>query len=127
KEKIPVGFFIMLGYPPEDKSDVLKTVELIQKAKPEKIGVSVAYPISGTDFYDNVLLNGVNSAWSSSGENRPIFETRYSPMFYRFARRLILKNAQLGNSNSQPGLLDNLKLVFYKSGMNISSLMGRAK
>ena len=127
KQKIPVGFFIMLGYPPEDKSDVSKTVELVKNTKPEKIGVSVAYPISGTEFFDNVICDGVGATWSSSGENRPIFKTRYSPMFYRFARRLILKTAQIGNSGGQPTLLDKMKLVFYKFGMELMSLNHREK
>ncbi len=124
---IPTGFFIMLGYPPEDKNDVLATANLVMETKPERVGVSVAYPIAGTQFYNQVIGDGVDGAWKVTGENRPIFKTRYAPVFYRFARRLILKQAQLGSRQSKPSFLDRIKLTIYSTGLKITSIVGDGK
>jgi anaerobic magnesium-protoporphyrin IX monomethyl ester cyclase len=127
--KIPVGFFIMMAYPPEDVDDFRATVSMIKKLKPDKVGVSVAYPIAGTEFYkdviDDVIGNQSATGWISSGENRPIFKTKYSPSFYRFARRLLLKEAQLaGNPIS---MMDKAKIAFYETGVRFLSLTGNPR
>lgn len=123
--QIPVGFFIMMGYPSEDVDDIRATVSMIKKLKPDKVGVSVAYPIAGTEFYDDVIGHNSTSGWVSSGENRPIFRTRYSLIFYRFARRLILKEAQM--AGKPVSMMDNAKLAFYKSAVSLLSLKSNSK
>ncbi len=45
---IRVGFFIQLGYLDEQLADILATRELLALARPDDIGVSVAYPLPGT-------------------------------------------------------------------------------
>ena len=49
-EGIRVGFFLMLGYLGEELDDILATRELVEHARPDDIGVSVAYPLPGTKF-----------------------------------------------------------------------------
>ncbi|HEY1888763.1 MAG TPA: radical SAM protein, partial [Steroidobacteraceae bacterium] len=51
---IRVGFFIQLGYLGEELSDILATRGLIESARPDDVGVSVAYPLPGTKFHDLV-------------------------------------------------------------------------
>ncbi|HKP74441.1 MAG TPA: radical SAM protein, partial [Longimicrobiaceae bacterium] len=47
-------WFIQLGYLGEEWEDVLMTRDLIRDERPDDIGVSVAYPLPGTKFYERV-------------------------------------------------------------------------
>lgn len=122
---IPVGFFIMLGYPPEDRTDINQTIQLIRQTKPDKIGVSIAYPISGTEFCEQVLNDKRSSSWTRSGENRLVFRTRYPSGFYFFARRLIHKESHMALTSNTVSSIDHLKSSIYRIGMNIHSLLGK--
>jgi anaerobic magnesium-protoporphyrin IX monomethyl ester cyclase len=121
ERNLPFGFFVMLGYPPEDKSDILKTAEMIRELKPDKVGVSIAYPIAGTEFY-NMAAEGLDqTGWTSSGENRILFKTRYNRYFYQVAKRLILKEAQI-NRMEDHGFVNSLKLSIYRTGFRAFSM-----
>ena len=47
---IRVGFFIQLGYLGEQLADLLATRQLIERAAPDDIGVSVSYPLAGHEI-----------------------------------------------------------------------------
>ena len=51
---IEVGMFIMLGFEGEDESDLAATVEHLKRANPDIFLTTVAYPIKGTEFYEQV-------------------------------------------------------------------------
>jgi len=51
---IRVGFFIQLGYLGEELADIVATRDLLHSARPDDVGVSVAYPLPGTAFYEIV-------------------------------------------------------------------------
>ena len=87
---IEVGLFIMLGYPTETRADVLKTLELLKEIDPEVFGIAVAFPMKGTDFYENIKpLVRAESNWTQTNENKLVFEGQYRPRFYWFAERLL--------------------------------------
>ncbi|MHC4945617.1 MAG: B12-binding domain-containing radical SAM protein, partial [Planctomycetota bacterium] len=87
---IEVGLFILIGYPGEKLVDLLKTLKMIRKLAPHYCGSSVAFPIKGTQFYDDVRhLLSEDYAWSRRNENRLSFRGRYPALFYWFAVRLI--------------------------------------
>ncbi len=87
---IEVGLFILLGYPGETLGDLLKTMGMIRELKPDYCGGTVAFPIKGTTFYDEVQhLLSDDYAWSRRNENRLSFRGRYPRLFYWFAVRLL--------------------------------------
>jgi radical SAM superfamily enzyme YgiQ (UPF0313 family) len=87
---IEVGLFILIGYPGEKLADLVKTLKMIRKLAPHYCGSSVAFPIKGTQFYDDVRhLLAPDYAWSRRNENRLSFRGRYPALFYWFAVRLI--------------------------------------
>ena len=45
---IRVGFFLQLGYLGEELDDILATRRLVEEARPDDVGVSVSYPLPGT-------------------------------------------------------------------------------
>lgn len=87
---IRVGFFIQLGYLGEELSDILATRRLIETARPDDVGVSVAYPLPGTRFHELVKaqLDG-KTHWQDSGDLAMMFQGTYASDFYRAIRDLL--------------------------------------
>lgn len=89
-EQIRVGLFIQLGYLGEELDDILATRELIEQADPDDIGVSVAYPLPGTVFYQQVKQElGAKRHWQESDDLDMMFHGRYASTFYRVIRDLL--------------------------------------
>jgi anaerobic magnesium-protoporphyrin IX monomethyl ester cyclase len=87
---IRVGFFIQLGYLGEQLDDLLATRELIERAAPDDIGVSVSYPLPGTKFYEQVKAQlGEKTHWQDSGDLAMMFQGAYDSEFYRHVRDLL--------------------------------------
>jgi anaerobic magnesium-protoporphyrin IX monomethyl ester cyclase len=88
-------WFIQLGYPSEEWDDVLATRDLIRAERPDDIGVSVAYPLPGTVFYDRVRTDlSAQANWSDSDELAMLFHGTYTTDFYRAIRDLLHEEAQ---------------------------------
>ena len=83
-------WFVQLGYPGEDWNAILQTRDLIRDEEPDDIGVSVAYPLPGTPFYDRVRMDLRGKAnWSDSDDLAMMFQGAYSTDFYREIRDLL--------------------------------------
>jgi len=94
---IRVGFFIQLGYLGEELPDILATRELIETARPDDIGVSVAYPLPGTKFHALVSAQlGEKTHWRASGELAMMFHGTYTSAFYREVRDLLHEEVRIG-------------------------------
>jgi anaerobic magnesium-protoporphyrin IX monomethyl ester cyclase len=80
-------WFIQLGYPGETWEDISLTRNLIVEEQPHDIGVSVAYPLPGTRFYDLVKAGlGERHNWRDSNDLAMLFEGTYGTPFYRLVR-----------------------------------------
>jgi anaerobic magnesium-protoporphyrin IX monomethyl ester cyclase len=89
-ENIRVGYFIQLGYLDEQLDDILATRELIESTQPDDIGVSVAYPLPGTKFYETVKEQlRRKTHWDESNDLDMMFEGTYHSDFYRKVRDLL--------------------------------------
>jgi anaerobic magnesium-protoporphyrin IX monomethyl ester cyclase len=87
---IRVGFFIQLGYLGEELEDILSTRELVERACPDDVGVSVSYPLPGTKFYEAVKEQlSAQKHWQESSDLAMMFEGTYSSAFYRAVRDLL--------------------------------------
>jgi anaerobic magnesium-protoporphyrin IX monomethyl ester cyclase len=95
---IRVGFFIQLGYLNEELHDILATRELLEAARPDDVGVSVAYPLPGTKFYELVKeqLRG-KTHWQDSNDLEMMFAGTYNSDFYRAVRDLLHDQVSLEN------------------------------
>ena len=90
KHGIRACWFVQLGYPGEDWNAILETRDLIRDERPDDIGVSVAYPLPGTPFYDRVRMDLRGKAnWSDSDDLAMMFQGAYSTDFYREIRDLL--------------------------------------
>lgn len=87
---IRVGFFIQLGYLGEALDDLLATRDLVVRAAPDDVGVSVSYPLPGTPFYEEVKAQlGHQTHWEESGDLAMMFRGAYDSAFYRRVRDLL--------------------------------------
>src|SRR5690606_19905641 len=93
---IKVGFFIQLGYLQEELSDILATRGLLEAARPDDVGVSVAYPLPGTKFHELVKEQlGPKTHWEDSADLAMLFRGTYTSEFYRAVRDLLHEQVEL--------------------------------
>ncbi|MEA3017624.1 MAG: anaerobic magnesium-protoporphyrin monomethyl ester cyclase [Sphingomonadales bacterium] len=86
-EGIRVGWFLQLGYPPEDWDDILLTRDLVREERPDDIGVSVSYPLPGTVFHERVAAQlGARRNWRDTDELAMLFQGTFDTEFYRMVR-----------------------------------------
>ena len=87
---IRVGFFLMLGYLGEELEDILATRDLVDRTQPDDVGVSVAYPLPGTQFHQTVKRQlGEKKNWDKSCDLDVMFSSTYQSEFYRTVRNLL--------------------------------------
>lgn len=114
RHSIERAFFMMLGYPGEELQDVDKSLRMLRDIRPEYVGFSVAYPLRGTVFYEEVKdYISVEQQWIESNENRPLHTNAYSASFYQQAIHLANKRLQLSRQRpvSRRWLVDAAKVA----------------
>jgi anaerobic magnesium-protoporphyrin IX monomethyl ester cyclase len=83
-------WFIQLGFLDERWEEIVLTRDLIRSERPDDIGVSVAYPLPGTKFFEMVRSElGAKRNWIDSDELAMLFEGTYVTSFYREVRELL--------------------------------------
>jgi radical SAM superfamily enzyme YgiQ (UPF0313 family) len=89
---ISQAFFLQLGFPGEEADDIRATISLIEELLPDDIGISVTYPLPGTRFYEAVKKElREKQHWSESNDLAMMFESPFSPRYYRLLHRYIHK------------------------------------
>jgi radical SAM superfamily enzyme YgiQ (UPF0313 family) len=87
REGIRACFFLQFGYPGETWEDIMETMMLVRRTRPDDIGVSVSYPLPGTKFYQQVRDElGEKKNWVDSDDLSMIFQGAYTNEFYRALR-----------------------------------------
>jgi radical SAM superfamily enzyme YgiQ (UPF0313 family) len=86
----------MLGYPPENLKDIKKTLKMVRELNPDKFGVSIAYPLPKTKFFQDLVESGnllINeNQWNQSLDNKLLFKSNYSSEFYKWTIRGLYLN-----------------------------------
>ncbi len=91
-------WFLQLGYPGENWDDLSLTRDLVREEAPDDIGVSVAYPLPGTRFYELVKAQlGERRNWQDSDELAMLFQGTFDTEFYRMIRDVLHDEARNGN------------------------------
>jgi anaerobic magnesium-protoporphyrin IX monomethyl ester cyclase len=84
---IRTGLFLQFGYPGETWEDIQSTICMVRQARPDDIGVSVAYPLPGTKFFELVGAQlGAKKNWDHSDDLAMMFQGAYYSEFYRALR-----------------------------------------
>ena len=86
QEGIQAGTFIMLGYPGETEEDIHETVHHLKVSNPDLFTITVAYPIRGTELYEETeALQTKSPDWSVSTDRDIDFARSYPRHYYRYA------------------------------------------
>lgn len=92
KHGIRTAFFLQFGYLGETQEDIRATFDMLRATMPDDIGVSVAYPLPGTKFYDRVKDElGGKANWTDSDELALMFRNNHSPQYYKRLHRVVHK------------------------------------
>ncbi len=102
---LEVGMFVMLGYPGETRDDIEATIRHLKAARPEQVLTTVAYPIRGTAFYDQMQERiEIPSLPFAEWNDRMIqLSGRFPERFYWFANRRVVNEAALSRQRVAPG------------------------
>jgi radical SAM superfamily enzyme YgiQ (UPF0313 family) len=85
---IETYFYIMVGYPGEEWADIRQTVELLRETRPDQFSSTIAYPLPGTEFYEEIQHRLLDTPdWDYTAENRLLFQRGHSTRFYRWVQR----------------------------------------
>jgi radical SAM superfamily enzyme YgiQ (UPF0313 family) len=105
-------FFLQLGYPGENWSDIQQTVALVRRTRPDDIGISFSYPLPGTVFYERVQEQlGTKRNWSASDDLCILFQAEYSTEFYRSVRDAL--HAEVDSwSDGTPGATQHIQRLW---------------
>jgi anaerobic magnesium-protoporphyrin IX monomethyl ester cyclase len=99
------GLFLQFGYPGENWDDIQATIRMVRHAKPDDIGVSVAYPLPRTKFYNLVEAQlGAKKNWEDSDDLAMMFQGRYQGGFYRALRDALHREVAGATGDELSGL-----------------------
>lgn len=112
---IELGVFVMIGYPGERKDDILQTRDMIRRLDPAVTLLSVAHPMRGTAFFEEV-----QGRVTGEKDGRLTFEMAYSPRLYEAAQKMIWSDIALrrriGARQLDAGLLrDVVRYPFWRA------------
>ena len=122
-KKIRVAFFLQFGYLEENQEDITKTINMIKELMPDNIGISVSYPLPGTEFYNKVkddLQFKVN--WTDSDDFEMLFHGTYKSNYYRKLQRYVHKEFR-----KHKGYYHFKQLLLHPSTITLEKLMSILK
>ncbi|MFZ6013777.1 MAG: B12-binding domain-containing radical SAM protein [Bacteroidota bacterium] len=82
---IQAGTFIMLGYPGETEKDIEETIQHLKESNPDHFTITVAYPIKGTELFEEVEAQTTQLDWNASTDRQIDFKRTYNRKYYDYA------------------------------------------
>lgn len=87
---IQAGTFIMVGYPGETEEDIEETIHHLKSSNPDQFTITVAYPIRGTELFQEVEgLQVADLPWESTTDRDIDFQRTYPRPYYDYAVRRV--------------------------------------
>jgi len=116
KHGIEAGTFIMLGYPGERKLDILETTQHLKDSNPDIFLTTVAYPIKGTPFYNEVESRLItDKQWHERTDRDLDFKGRYSKNFYKHANRYMVNEVNYFKMKNSGAGFSSYGKIFLKA------------
>lgn len=120
KHGIEAGTFIMLGYPGETEDDIEETIHHLKESNPDHFTITVAYPIKGTELYQEIeALQTVKLDWSTSTDRQVDFKRTYSRKYYDYAVKRVINEVNYYKSKNG---MSNLKAAKLKAKSFVAKL-----
>ncbi len=121
---IQAGTFIMLGYPGETEQDIYETIHHLKVSNPDYFTITVAYPIKGTELFEEVEAIQTNAFnWQMQNDRDRDFQRTYHRRYYDYAVRRVVNEVnfnkkKLNNQTLTPSAV-NLKLRSFVAKMGM--------
>src|SRR5690606_9785857 len=97
-----VGFCIQLGYLGETREDIEATFALVRECNPDRIGVSVSYPLPGTPFFDRVRDQlGAKQNWTDSDDLAMMYRGAFGTEVYRRLHSTLHKEFRMRKASAR--------------------------
>ena len=91
KKGLQAGTFIMLGYPGETEEDIEETIHHLKTSNPDQFTITVAYPIKGTELFQEVeALDVTQIDFDTQNDRDRDFKRTYNRRYYDFAVRRVV-------------------------------------
>jgi anaerobic magnesium-protoporphyrin IX monomethyl ester cyclase len=123
KNGIETGTFIMLGYIGETEKDIEETINHLKKSNPDYFTITVAYPIKGTEFFEEIEANQLDAFdWEKQSDRDRDFVRTYPKRYYDYAVRRVVNEVKFHQNKNKgsirPEVLKfKLKSYVAKAGM----------
>lgn len=105
KKGMEAGTFIMLGYPGETESDIKETVNHLVQSNPHHFTITLAYPIRGTELFEETKHNFTHvGEWETSTDRDIDFKRTYPRRYYDYAIRYVVNTVKWKTAKSDPFL-----------------------
>jgi radical SAM superfamily enzyme YgiQ (UPF0313 family) len=102
---IEAGTFIMLGYPGETEADIKETIHHLKESNPDHFTITVAYPIKGTELYEEVeAIQTTKLDWTSTTDRQVDFKRTYSRKYYDYAVSHVVNEVNYFKRKGRPSL-----------------------
>lgn len=113
---LEAGTFIMLGYPGETKEDIKETIEHLVEANPSQYTITIAYPIKGTELYNEVKNEFLDQPleWETSTDRDIDFKRTHPKQYYQYAIQWVMNEVHLKTKNKNLLKVPYLKLKSLK-------------
>ncbi len=113
---LEAGTFIMLGYPGETKQDIKETIEHLVQSNPSQYTITVAYPIKGTELYNEVKNEFLNQQleWETSTDRDIDFKRTHPKQYYQYAIQWVMNEVYIKTKNKNLLKIPYLKLKSLK-------------
>jgi radical SAM superfamily enzyme YgiQ (UPF0313 family) len=119
KHGIETGTFIMLGYPGETEGDIEETITHLKESSPDHFTITIAYPIKGTELYQEVEALQVSKLdWATTTDRQIDFKRTYSRKYYDYAVRRVVNEVNFHRAK-------NLQPIFSMAKMKLKSMMAK--
>jgi radical SAM superfamily enzyme YgiQ (UPF0313 family) len=100
---IEAGMFMMLGYDGEEMEDLQASVDLLKRSNPDVFLTTLAYPIKGTPYYQEVADRVIAlRAWDEGSDRDFTVAGRHSRRFYEHATRWMVNEVALHQQRHSP-------------------------
>jgi radical SAM superfamily enzyme YgiQ (UPF0313 family) len=101
---IQTGMFLMWGYEGEEMEDIVATVDHVRQCDPDVFLTTVAYPIKGTPYFDQVVSRVLpRKAWAEGSDRDFAIRGRHSRRYYQFADQLLRSEVEMGRLTQAHG------------------------
>ena len=111
----------------ENWQDICETRKLLKECLPDRVGISVSYPLPGTSFFNQVKSQiKEKTHWVDSGDFEMLYEGTYSPLFYRRLHRFINIEYRLTKilADGNFKLFPRMAYIYFKFTVYFTFLMG---